>query len=156
MFSNVRLWRKNGEHWTGCKNCADLKTQESSENSSSFSTVHGKEAEPVIIDSGEDIGSVAIFADGKHVVSSHDQGTIRRWRTEDGKEVGTAMNVGSGVLNIAVSRDGKLIVGGTVGGLVTVWNAESLKSDRVQNTPRLRACSRHLARRDEDRDWIGG
>jgi len=45
---------------------------------------------------------------------------------EDGKEVmGTTMNAGSAVLNIAVSRDGKLIVSGTRSGLVTVWDAES-------------------------------
>lgn len=34
-------------------------------------------------------------------------GKIRRWRAEDGKEVGTPMTAGSPVHSIAVSRDGR-------------------------------------------------
>ena len=50
---------------------------------------------------------------------------IRCWRVEDGMEVGTPMDAGGIVWNIAVSRDGKWIVSGTECGQVTVWNAES-------------------------------
>ena len=102
-----------------------IKAQEPSQNDPSSSIVHRKEAEPIIIDSLDAILSVAVLADGKHVVSGDRQGKVRRWRLEDGKEVGTSMNAGSAVLNVAVSQDGKSIVSGTAGGLVTVWNAES-------------------------------
>ena len=101
------------------------KTQESSRNSSPSSIVNQKETKPIVIDGLDDILSVALLVDGKHIVSGDVKGKIRRWRIEDGKEVGTSMDAGSGVLNIAVSRDGRLIVSGTKSGLVTVWNAES-------------------------------
>jgi len=58
-------------------------------------------------------------------VRGDDEGKIRRWRIEDGKEVGVPMDAGSRVFDIAVSRDGRLIVSGTTSGQVTVWNAES-------------------------------
>ena len=76
------------------------------------------------IDSRETICTVAFLVDGKHVVSGDEEGKIRRWRVEDGMEVGTPMDVGSDVFNIAVSRDGKWIVSGTWQ-LVQVWSAES-------------------------------
>jgi WD40 repeat protein len=71
------------------------------------------------------IWSVAFLVDGKHIVGGGTEGKIRRWRVEDGKEVGTPMATGNGVCNIAVSRDGRWVVGGTSEGEVTVWNAES-------------------------------
>jgi len=100
------------------------RTQESSEISSSSSVVHRPEAKPIVIDGQYHIYSIAVV-DGKHVVSGGEEQKIRRWRIEDGKEVGTPMDAGSAVYNIAVSRDGKLIVSGTESGLVTVWNAEN-------------------------------
>ncbi|KAF8554789.1 WD40 repeat-like protein, partial [Imleria badia] len=69
--------------------------------------------------------SVAFLVDGKHVVSGGREGKIRRWRVEDGEEVGMPMDAGNSVCNIAVSRDGKWIVSGTKSSLVRVWNAES-------------------------------
>ncbi|KAF8553361.1 WD40 repeat-like protein [Imleria badia] len=69
--------------------------------------------------------SVTFLVDGKHFVSSSVDGKIRRWRAEDGKEVGIPMEVGNAVLDITASRDGKWIVSGTIGDGVTVWNAES-------------------------------
>ena len=97
-------------------------TQESSDDSS-FS--HRKEAKPIEIDGREGVYSVAFLADGKHVVGGGDEGKIRRWRVENGQEVGTPMDAGGRVLNIAVSQDDKWVVSGTDSGLVTVWNAES-------------------------------
>jgi len=94
----------------------------------SFSNVRlwqKKEARPIVVDGQYDIYSVAALADGKHLVSGDREGKIRCRRVEDGKEVGTPMDAGSGVLNIAVSRNGKLIVSGTKSGQVMVWNVES-------------------------------
>ena len=59
-------------------------------------------------------------------MSGGDEGKIRRWRVEDGMEVGTPIDVGSWVCSIAVSRDGKWIVSGTQAMCsVQVWNAET-------------------------------
>ena len=69
------------------------------------------------------IWSVAFLVDGKHVVSGDKEGKIRRWRVEDGIEVGAPMDAGSCVCNIAVSRDGKWITGGRWQS-VQVWNAD--------------------------------
>jgi len=57
-------------------------------------------------------------------VSGDDEKKIRRWRIEDGKEVGTPIDAWGNVRNIAVSRDGNLIASGTMDGFVTVWDAE--------------------------------
>ena len=97
-------------------------TQESSEDSS---FAHQKKVKPIEIDGRGNIKSVAFLVDGKHVVSGDEEGKIRHWRVEDGKEVGTPMDAGSPVCNIAVSQNGKWVVSGTASGLVTVWNAES-------------------------------
>jgi WD40 repeat protein len=98
------------------------RTQESSEDSS---FARRKEAKSIEIDGRDLIWSVAFLVDGTHVVSGGKEGKIRRWRTENGKAVGTPMNAGSSVFNIAVSRDGKWVVSVTQSGRVTVWNAES-------------------------------
>ena len=50
---------------------------------------------------------------------------IRCRRVQDGAEVGTPMDTGDAIYNIAVSQDGKWAVSGTANGLVTVWNAET-------------------------------
>ena len=68
--------------------------------------------------------TVAFPADGKHFVGGVG-GKIRRWRVEDGKEVGTPMEAGQSIIGIAVSRDGKWIVSGTISDGVTVWDAVS-------------------------------
>jgi WD40 repeat protein len=96
--------------------------QESSEDSS---FAHQKEAKAIEIDGRDSIYSVAFLVDGKHVVGSGLGGKIRRWRVEDGREVGTPMDAERPVFNIAVSQDEKWVVSGTDSGLVTVWNAES-------------------------------
>jgi WD40 repeat protein len=86
------------------------RTQESNEKSAA---AQRKEEKPIEIDGRDYIYSVAFLVDGKHVVSGGEEGKIRRWRVEDGEEVGMPMDAGSGVFSIAVSRDGKWIVSGT-------------------------------------------
>ncbi|KAN0091420.1 WD40-repeat-containing domain protein, partial [Tylopilus felleus] len=84
-----------------------------------------KGAQPIIVCSPDYIYSVTFLADGKHFVSGDQEGKIRTWRMQDGKEVGTPMDAGSIISDIAVSRDGKWIVSGMDNGLVIVWNAKS-------------------------------
>ncbi|KAF8548148.1 WD40 repeat-like protein [Imleria badia] len=101
------------------------RTEESGERISPSSIHHQQRAELIEIDGRENICSVAFLGDGKHAVSGGLGQEIRRWRIEDGEEVGTPMDAGSPVCNIAVSRDGKWVVSGTSDGRVTVWNAEN-------------------------------
>jgi len=103
-----------------------VRTQGLGENSSASSIVHlEKEAKQIVIDGRDDIYSVAVLPNGKHVVSGDYEGKIRCWRTKNGKEMGTPMDAGSRFFSMAVSRDGKWIVSGTRWGWVTVWNAKS-------------------------------
>ena len=98
------------------------RTNESSEDSS---FAHQKESKSIVIDSRDNIFTVALLADEKHVVSGGGEEKIQRWRMEDGRKVGTPMDAGSRVFHITVSRDEKWIVSGTDNGQVAVWNAEN-------------------------------
>ena len=82
-------------------------------------------AKSIGIDGRNDIWSTAFLVDGRHIVSGGEEGKIRCWRVVDGKEVGTPMDAGSAVGNLAVSRDGKWVVSGTINGQVAVWDAEN-------------------------------
>ena len=114
------------------------------------SEVQPTSAKTIEIDSRGRIWSVAFLVNGKHVVGDGGQGKIRRWRVEDGMEVGTPMDAGSTVYDIAVSRDGKWIVGGR-------WQLVQAKSGKkVQSTQRFGACSGRVARLDEDRERVRG
>ena len=84
-------------------------------------------AKTIEFDGRGEILSIAFLVDGKYIASSSVEGKIRRWRVEDGMEVGTPTDAGGGVCDIAVSRDGKWIVSGTSGGRVQVWNADDGK-----------------------------
>ena len=100
---------------------------DSSENSSIPSTAHKSEAKPIEIVGQHDIYSVAFFVDGKHFVSGGEEGKVRRWRVEDGKEAEAPIDAGSEVSNITVSGDGKWVVSGVDSGELTVWDAVSQK-----------------------------
>ena len=85
----------------------------------------GVQPSSIEIDGRGEIISVAFLVDGKHVVSTSVEGQIRRWRVEDGMEVGgTPIGAGKWVCNTAVSRNGKWIVSGTGRGQVQVWNVD--------------------------------
>ena len=59
------------------------------------------------------IHSVVFAEDGKQVLSGGDEAAIRRWRVDDGQEVGESIRVeGAVVLAAAVSPDGKWLVCG--------------------------------------------
>ena len=93
---------------------------------SSSSEVQPPSAKTIEIDGRDRIYTAVFLVDGKHIVSGDREGKIRRWRVEDGMEVGTSMDTESIVYSIAVSRDGKWIVGG-IWQSVQVWSAESGK-----------------------------
>ena len=127
MFPNVPQQSESGEYVERTIENMILTGTQGSSGDRSFA--HQRELTPIEIDVREKIWSVAFLVDGKHVVSGGSRWKIRRWRVEDGKEVqvGTPMDAGSRVLDIAVSRDGKWVVSGTLSGLVTVWNGRKFK-----------------------------
>ena len=66
-----------------------------------------------IIGSTQKICSVVFAEDGKQVLSGGDEGMLRRWRVDDGQEVGEPIRVeGAEVYAAAVSPDGKWLVAG--------------------------------------------
>lgn len=57
------------------------------------------------------IRSLVFPEDGRHLLSADDEGMIRRWRCEDGREVGEATRTSSGLITaMALSGDGNWIV----------------------------------------------
>ncbi|KAH0826773.1 WD40-repeat-containing domain protein [Lanmaoa asiatica] len=77
----------------------------------------------MVLDAGADSGTVwavAFQPNGRHILGGSRDG-LRRWRLEDGKEVGkqTGMNLNA----VAVSRDHKWIMCGTTRG-TSVWDSE--------------------------------
>ena len=79
---------------------------------------------PIEIDGECEPIPVALVGDAGYIVGG-DGNNIRRWRVDDGRELGEPMDAGEFVSSIAVSRDGKWIVCGMTKGQVAVWNAES-------------------------------
>jgi len=70
--------------------------------------------------------SVAFSPDGKHIVSSSDDKTVRVWDAELGQAIGEPLQGHSdSVWSVAFSPDGKHIVSGSADNTVRVWDAES-------------------------------
>ena len=120
MSSKPRQRPKNGEYVGEAIERPMLTgTKESHDN------VLQKKGRWTKIDGRDTINAVAFLDGGEHVAGGGKEGKIRRWRIEDGQEVGTPMDAGSPVCDIAVSPDGKWVVGGMESGSVAVWSAES-------------------------------
>lgn len=126
MFASISRWTRNGEYLgeTSAKSTVLTRTQGLG-NSPSSSNVQNGKAKPVEIKGRHDILSTVFLVDGEHVVSGGAEGLIRRWRGENGMDMGMPMDAGSPVGSIAVSQDGRWVVGGTESGVLTVWNAET-------------------------------
>jgi WD40 repeat protein len=71
------------------------------------------------------VTSLDFFVDGKHIVSGYKDGSIRRWRLSDCREIGPVMKSDGTVNSVAASQDGKWIVSGGVDCRVTIWDATS-------------------------------
>ncbi|KAJ2936532.1 hypothetical protein H1R20_g558, partial [Candolleomyces eurysporus] len=72
-----------------------------------------------------DARTVAIFPDGKRVVSGSSDTTIRIWDMETGAQVGEPLEGHTGDINLVViSPDGKRIVSGSDDGTIRIWDPE--------------------------------
>ena len=103
------------------------KERQAEGKSESSSTIQRK---PIRIVVEGTISSAVLLADGQQSVSGDKNGKIRRWRVEDGEEIGTPIDAESSVRCLATSQDGKWIAAGTESGRVTVWDTESRKELR--------------------------
>ncbi|KIJ12550.1 hypothetical protein PAXINDRAFT_82754 [Paxillus involutus ATCC 200175] len=68
------------------------------------------------------VWSVAFLPDGKEAISSSADGSARRWRVEDGCEVGRAMWEEGSMVALAASSDGNWIATGGHEKNITIWN----------------------------------
>ena len=72
-----------------------------------------------------DIPGLAYLPDGRRIVSGDEDGTVRVWNLEDGKQEGTSMEHESGIHDISVTRAGTKIICSDEDGEIIVWDVES-------------------------------
>ena len=95
---------------------------------------------PIKIIAESMISSIALLADGQQFVSGDKNGKTRRWRVEDGEEVGVPIDAESAVRCVATSQDGKWIVTRTEAGRVSVWDAES-RGEKIKQFKRKKGAN---------------
>ena len=83
------------------------------------------------VDGRKSINSLVFLEDGKHLLGGGEDGTIRRWRVEDGREIeDQRITTPSAVRAIALSRDGNWIVGAGER-VAIVWNRRTRQVART-------------------------
>ena len=71
------------------------------------------------------IERLVFLPDGQRVVSGAEDGTVRVWNLEDGKQEGTSMKHATYIRGLAVTRDGTKIICSDHGGSIKVWDVKS-------------------------------
>ncbi|KIK19087.1 hypothetical protein PISMIDRAFT_159927 [Pisolithus microcarpus 441] len=69
------------------------------------------------------------FMDESQVVGGYFDGDIRRWRIEDGQQLGPTMQAGNSIRSVTVSKDRQWIVSGDQGEKAIVWSAATHKKE---------------------------
>ncbi|KAF9219415.1 WD40 repeat-like protein [Gyrodon lividus] len=89
-----------------------------------YRRIRGLPLPPLVLRDHTDwINSVAFLPDGKQVISCSADNSIRAWRVEDGRQMGTVMEEGGPVCAVAVSGDGRWIASGGQQKNITIWDA---------------------------------
>jgi WD40 repeat protein len=74
------------------------------------------------------VNAVAVFPDGRRIVTASDDKTIRLWNLEDGVVLKKMEGHGGQVQAVAVSGDGQLIASGDEYGELMAWHGETGKT----------------------------
>lgn len=72
-----------------------------------------------------DVISVAWSVDGEELVSSSDDGTIRRWSLQSGKQIDNIDLGGIETDTIAIARDGRIFAGNDEGQIIVIENGKT-------------------------------
>lgn len=98
------------------------------------------------LDAGEAAVRDVVFASGeRRVIASCQDGSIRVWDLQDGRQVRCLQGLGEGAGNLVVSEDGERAFSGSDDGYVTVWDLiEGMECRRWQAT-RVRVSAIALA-----------
>ncbi|KAG2757702.1 WD40 repeat-like protein, partial [Suillus brevipes Sb2] len=76
----------------------------------------------------ESVSGVIHLPGGQRIITCSDDGSLREWNLESGKQMGEDWNDGeSGVRSIALSPDGKKVVSGSDDGAVRLWDIDTCK-----------------------------
>ena len=89
-------------------------------------TVLSDNARKVVVEGRATIFTLLFLEDGKHLLSGGEDGVIRQWSIEDGKEVREPIKGSECVRALALSGDRKWIVSGELK-LASVWNRTTWK-----------------------------
>jgi WD40 repeat protein len=73
------------------------------------------------------VNGCAVTSDGRRVVSASDDGTLKVWELETGKELATLQGHGNNVNGCAVTPDGRRVVSASVDNTLKVWDLETGK-----------------------------
>ena len=84
-------------------------------------TLYPDNTRTIEIDGCSAVWSLVFLEDGRHILTGAEDGMIRQWRVEDGREVGQPFRASSGIQSLALSGDRKWVVSGEER-LATVWN----------------------------------
>ena len=89
-------------------------------------TIYSDGAKTIEIRGRNRIRSLVFLEDGRHFLSADDEGMIRQWRCDDGREVGEGIKTSSGLITaMALSGDGNWIVS-------SGWQVASVLNRRSQ------------------------
>ncbi|WP_448267427.1 nSTAND1 domain-containing NTPase [Nostoc sp. DSM 114159] len=73
------------------------------------------------------VSNIGFSPDGKILASASDDGTVKLWDTDSGREIKTLQGYTSGVNSVSFSPDGQTLTSGSLDGTVKLWNKDSGK-----------------------------
>jgi WD40 repeat protein len=76
----------------------------------------------------DDVEDVIYLPDGQRLITSSDDGSLRVWDLQSGKQIGNEWRDGESLVNtIGLSPDGKKVVSGSGDGEVRLWDVDTGK-----------------------------